>query len=89
MSVSYGCVLLLTNMQFSCKHVVGTWAMFEGNICHWCPLYNVLQEGNVVFLHVNYTVYKHFDMSLHVGSSDSTSVQICRPVTLTVFEMSN
>ena len=27
-------------------------------------------------LHVNYIVYKHFDRSLHVGSSDPTCVQV-------------
>ena len=32
------------------------------------PLYNVLWECIVV-------VYKHFDRSLHVGSSDTTCVQ--------------
>ena len=36
-------------------------------------------------LHVNYIVYKHFDRSLHVGSSDPTCVQNIRP--LTVFEI--
>ena len=30
-------------------------------------------------LHVNYIVYKHFDKSLHVGSSDPTCVQNFRP----------
>ena len=45
-----------------------------------CPLYNVLWECNVV-------VYKHFDRSLHVGSSDPTYVQIFRPAPLTVFEI--
>ena len=38
-------------------------------------------------LHVNYIVYKHFDMSLHVRSSDPTCVQNFRPVPLTVFEI--
>ena len=38
-------------------------------------------------LHVNYIVYKHFDRSLHVGSSDPTCVQNFRPVPLTVFEI--
>ena len=38
-------------------------------------------------LHVNYIVYKHFDRSLHVGSSDPTCVQNFRPVSLTVFEV--
>ena len=38
-------------------------------------------------LHVNYIVYKHFDKSLHVGSSDPTCVQNLRPVPLTVFEI--
>ena len=38
-------------------------------------------------LHVNYIVYKHFDRSLHVRSSDHTCVQNFRPVSLTVFEI--
>ena len=38
-------------------------------------------------LHVNYLVYKHFDRSLHVRSSDPTCVQNFRPVHLTVFEI--
>ena len=38
-------------------------------------------------LHVNYIVYKHFDRSLHIGSSDLTSVQNFRPIPLTVFEI--
>ena len=38
-------------------------------------------------LHVNYIVYKHFDRSLHVGSSDPTCVQNFRPVALTDFEI--
>ena len=43
-------------------------------------LYNVLWECIVV-------VYKHFDRSLHVGSSDPTCVQNFRPVPLIVFEI--
>ena len=38
-------------------------------------------------LHVKYTVYKHFDRSLHVGSSDPTCVQNFRPVPLMAFEI--
>ena len=38
-------------------------------------------------LHVNYIVYKHFDRSLHVGSSDPTCVQNFRPVPLMGFEI--
>ena len=38
-------------------------------------------------LHENYIVYKHFDRSLHVRSSDPTCVQNFRPVPLTVFEI--
>ena len=34
-------------------------------------------------LHINYIVYKHFDRSLHVGSSNPTCVQNFRPVPLT------
>ena len=43
----------------------------------------------VVYKHVTQLciVYKHFDRSLHVGSSDPTSVQNFRPVPLTVFEI--
>ena len=39
------------------------------------------------YLHINYIVYKHFDRSLHVGSSDPTCVQNFRPVPLMVFEI--
>ena len=38
-------------------------------------------------LHVNYIVYKTFHKSLHVGSSDPTSVQNFRLVALTVFKI--
>ena len=38
-------------------------------------------------LHVKYIVYKHFDRSLHVVSSDPTGVQNLRPAPLTVFEI--
>ena len=38
-------------------------------------------------LHLNYIVYKRFDRSLHVGSSDPTYVQNCRPVSLPIFEI--
>ena len=39
-------------------------------------------------LHINYTVYKHFDQwSLHIGSLYPTCVQNFRPVSLTVFEI--
>ena len=38
-------------------------------------------------LHVNYIVYKHFDRSLHIGSSDPTCIQRFRPVSLMVFEI--
>ena len=38
-------------------------------------------------LHVNYIVCKHFDRSMHVGSSDPTCVQNFSPVPLTVFEI--
>ena len=37
-------------------------------------------------LHVSYIVYKRFDRSLHVGSSDPTCVQDFRPVPFMVFE---
>ena len=38
-------------------------------------------------LHINYIVYKHFDKSLHVGSSNPTCAQNFRPVPLTVGEI--
>ena len=38
-------------------------------------------------LHVTYIVYKHFDRSLHIGSSDPACVQNFRPVPCTVFEI--
>ena len=38
-------------------------------------------------LHVNYIVYKTFDRSLHVESSDPTCMQHFTPVALTVFEI--
>ena len=38
-------------------------------------------------LHVSYNVYKHFDRSFHIASSDPTCVQNFRPVPLTVFEI--
>ena len=38
-------------------------------------------------LHVNYIVYKHFDKSLHVESSDPTCVHNFRHVPLMVFEI--
>ena len=37
--------------------------------------------------HINYIVYKHFDRSLQVGSSNPTCVQNFRPVPLTGFEI--
>ena len=42
---------------------------------------------NCCCLLINYIVYKHFDRSLHVGSSDPTCVQNFRPIALTVFEI--
>ena len=48
----------------------------------------IMYCGNaLLFLHVNYIVYKHFDRSLHIKSSDPTCVQNFRPVPLTVFEI--
>ena len=38
-------------------------------------------------LYVNYIVYKHFDRSRHVGSSDPTCVQNFRPASHMVFEI--
>ena len=38
-------------------------------------------------LHINYNVYKHFDRSLHIGTSDPTCVQNFRHIPLTVFEI--
>ena len=51
------------------------------------PLYNVLWEWLCCCLQVNYIVYKHFDRSLHIRSSNPTCVQNFRPVPLTVFEI--
>ena len=47
------------------------------------PLYNVLWEW-LCCLQVNYTVYKHFNRPLHIGSLDPTCVQNFRPVPLTI-----
>ena len=48
----------------------------------------IMYYGSALFcLHINYIVYKHFDRSLHVGSSDPTCVQNFRPAPLTVFEI--
>ena len=41
----------------------------------------------LLLLHVKYIVYKHFDRSLNVGSSDPTCVQNFRPVPLTIVEI--
>ena len=38
-------------------------------------------------LHINYIVYKRFDRSLHIVSSDPTCVQNFRPVLLMVFDI--
>ena len=38
-------------------------------------------------LHVKYIVYKHFDRSLHIESSEPTCAQNVRSVPLTVFEI--
>ena len=38
-------------------------------------------------LHINCIVYKHFDRSQHVGSSDPTCVQNFRSIPPTVFEI--
>ena len=38
-------------------------------------------------LHLTYMVYKHFDRSLHVGSSETTCVQSFRSVPYTGFEI--
>ena len=51
------------------------------------PLYNVLWEWLCCCLQVNHIVYKHFDRSLHVVSSDPTCVQVFRPVFITFFEI--
>ena len=48
----------------------------------------IIYYGSAMLLFTrNYIVYKHFDRSLHVGSSDPTCVQNFRPVPLTVFEI--
>ena len=55
---SCGCMLLFTDMQFSCKHGgggVSTWAKFDGHICPcyyanvYIPLYYVLR-GLLLFI---------------------------------------
>ena len=46
----------------------------------------IMYYGNVLWECI-VVVYKHFDRSLHVGSSDPTCVQNFRPVPLTVFEI--
>ena len=38
-------------------------------------------------LHINYILYRHFDWSLQVKSSNPTRMQNLRPVPLTVFEI--
>ena len=47
----------------------------------------MLMGGHCCCLHVNYIVYRHFDRSMHVGSSDPTYVQILRCVSFMVFEI--
>ena len=42
---------------------------------------------NCCCLHVNYIVYKHFDRSLHVRSSDPTCIRNFTHIPLTVFEI--
>ena len=39
------------------------------------------------FLHINYIVYRTFDRSLHVESSDTTCVRNFRPIPLMVFKI--
>ena len=51
------------------------------------PLYNVLRKWLCCCLQINYLVYKHFDMSVHIKLSDATCVQNFKPVTLTAFEI--
>ena len=51
------------------------------------PLLYCIMGGHCCCLHVNYTVYKHFDMSLHVRSLDPTCVQNFRSIPLTVLEI--
>ena len=50
------------------------------------PLYNVLWEW-LCCLQVNYIVYKHFDILLHIWLFDPTCVQNFRPVPLMVLEI--
>ena len=50
------------------------------NLCKSISPFNVLWECIVV-------VYKHFDMSMHVGSVDPTCVQNFGPIPPTVFEI--
>ena len=44
-------------------------------LCKGISLFNVLWECLCCYLHVSYIVYKYFDKSLHIGSSDPTCVQ--------------
>ena len=47
----------------------------------------IIREWLCCCLQVNYIVYKHFDISLHIWVSDPTCLQNFRPVPLTVFEI--
>ena len=76
-----------------CSDGVSTWAKFDGHLlrvsCYMQKYLSfIMYYGSELLLFTrNYIVYKHFDKSLHVESSDPTCVQNFRPVTLTVFEI--
>ena len=58
--MGYGSLHILELLSVQCLQVSPIWTMGVHCCC----------------LHVNYNVYKHFDWSLHVVSSDPTCVQI-------------
>ena len=67
---------------------------FDGHIYHGYPVIcksishlKCIMGVYCCCLHTNYIVYKDFDRSLHVRSSDPTCVQNFRLVPLTIFEI--
>ena len=80
------CVQMCNSVIKHCGEGASTWAKFDGHtyvaLVSCCmQKYLLLWECLCCCLQVNYIVYKHFDRSLHIGSSDP------RPVSLTVFEI--
>ena len=61
--ISCGCMLLFTNVQFSCKHGgdgVSTWAKFDVHIIMQKYISPFIMYCEVCCcLHVKYIVYKH------------------------------